>query len=413
MPSSVSGDGFGAARAGCRADPCPGSAMRHPCRWLGPRGRQPERDGVAGRRAESRPSSRRSALALVVVVADLITDGAAGIGFLGLAPLLTAGAERFRARDRVDDGHRPGDRRSRSGCRTRSSARGVHFGLLAGELFAGLLAVYIARFRKRAQHGAVPRGGPVRRRLHPSAALRARGRRAAAAARDRGAARVRGRRPLGGAPRPHAAMREDLADARASTPRSSRRSRESSSSGRGWACPGKVLASGAAAWFEEVTFDRELPRADPAAEMGLRSAVAFPLRTSGGIVGVIELFSQAVAAGGGRRARPARRGRRPDRRVPRGVALGERPARVRGAQGRHARGGPRHGRDDRPPRARRGAQPRRGGDAGLLARGGRGARDGGADRAARPARRAPQGAEALRGHRRGRAARASGWSCAP
>ncbi len=60
----------------------------------------------------------------------------------------------------------------------------------------------------------------------------------------------------------------------------------------GQGVPGRVLESGAAVWFDEVTFDRELPRADPAAEVGLRSAVAFPLRTSGGVVGVIELFSK-------------------------------------------------------------------------------------------------------------------------
>ncbi len=229
-------------------------------------------------------------LTLVVVVADLITDGAAGIGFLGLAPLLTAGLS--------------GSVRETGwmtaivlvaavvlGAPDGIFGERVHVGLLAGELFAGLLAIYIAGFRKRAemaQYRAEVQYAVASTLQQHSELVDA----APQLLREIG-------EPLGFVVGGLWEVRHDR------TLRCVRTWRmEGVDAGRfedvtrdlelreGMGVPGLVLAAGEASWFEEVSFDRELPRAEPAGEIGLRSAVAFPLRTSGGIVGVIELFSQ-------------------------------------------------------------------------------------------------------------------------
>jgi PAS domain S-box-containing protein len=58
--------------------------------------------------------------------------------------------------------------------------------------------------------------------------------------------------------------------------------------------PGRVWESGRTSWVSDVTLDRELPRAELAAKASLRGAVGFPLRTSAGVVGVLEFFAREV-----------------------------------------------------------------------------------------------------------------------
>lgn len=230
------------------------------------------------------------ALTVAVVVADLTTDGPVGVGFLALAPFLTAALS--------------GSVRE-TGWMTviilvAAIALGVpdgifgerlHFGLLAGDLSAGLIAMYIARFRKQAR----------------SAQYRAEVQYAVASTLQQHSELVDAApqllqeigEPLGFVVGGLWEVRYDgtmrcvktwrMHDVDAEKFEEVTRNLELRP---GVGVAGKVLASGNAVWFEDVTFDKELPRAEPAGEIGLRSAVAFPLRTSGGIVGVIELFSQ-------------------------------------------------------------------------------------------------------------------------
>ena len=48
--------------------------------------------------------------------------------------------------------------------------------------------------------------------------------------------------------------------------------------------PGRVRASGAPAWIEDVAADANFPRRDEAAEVGLHAAFAIPLGTAGGVM---------------------------------------------------------------------------------------------------------------------------------
>jgi len=54
--------------------------------------------------------------------------------------------------------------------------------------------------------------------------------------------------------------------------------------------PGRVFATGAAEWLPDAAGDDRLPRRADAAAAGLHAAVAFPVRSERGIVGVVELF---------------------------------------------------------------------------------------------------------------------------
>jgi PAS domain S-box-containing protein len=58
--------------------------------------------------------------------------------------------------------------------------------------------------------------------------------------------------------------------------------------------PGRVLASGDAAWIADVPADPNFPRSDAARRSGLRAGFGFPLRSPRGVVGVMELFSSDV-----------------------------------------------------------------------------------------------------------------------
>lgn len=61
---------------------------------------------------------------------------------------------------------------------------------------------------------------------------------------------------------------------------------------RGVGLPGRVWASVAPAWIEDVTLDAEFARAAAAAVVGLHAAFAFPLLAHGRVVGVVEMLSR-------------------------------------------------------------------------------------------------------------------------
>jgi len=62
---------------------------------------------------------------------------------------------------------------------------------------------------------------------------------------------------------------------------------------RGRGLPGRVWASGEAAWIEEVAADGNFPRRGAAAAVGLRSAIAVPIRARGRVLGVMEFLSRS------------------------------------------------------------------------------------------------------------------------
>jgi PAS domain S-box-containing protein len=58
--------------------------------------------------------------------------------------------------------------------------------------------------------------------------------------------------------------------------------------------PGRVWASGQAAWISDVTRDANFPRGPAAAREGLHGAFAFPILLGGEVQGVIEVFTRAI-----------------------------------------------------------------------------------------------------------------------
>ena len=69
---------------------------------------------------------------------------------------------------------------------------------------------------------------------------------------------------------------------------------EATTLGRGAGLPGRIAASGRPAWIADVTADENFPRADVAAELGVRGAFGFPLLASRRVVGVLEFFSETA-----------------------------------------------------------------------------------------------------------------------
>ncbi|MGI8441092.1 MAG: histidine kinase dimerization/phospho-acceptor domain-containing protein [Thermoleophilaceae bacterium] len=63
----------------------------------------------------------------------------------------------------------------------------------------------------------------------------------------------------------------------------------------GQGLPGTVLASGRAAWVEDILADRVFTRPEAAREVGLRGAFAFPIPIGRDVVGVMEFFTDAWA----------------------------------------------------------------------------------------------------------------------
>jgi len=54
--------------------------------------------------------------------------------------------------------------------------------------------------------------------------------------------------------------------------------------------PGRVWSTGSPAWIADVANDRNFPREREAEDAGLHAAFGFPIRSSDGVLGVIELF---------------------------------------------------------------------------------------------------------------------------
>jgi PAS domain S-box-containing protein len=63
---------------------------------------------------------------------------------------------------------------------------------------------------------------------------------------------------------------------------------------RGIGLPGRVWASGEAAWIPDVTRDENFPRAPFARQSGLHAAFAVPIRQGPHIIGVMEFFSRDI-----------------------------------------------------------------------------------------------------------------------
>jgi PAS domain S-box-containing protein len=60
----------------------------------------------------------------------------------------------------------------------------------------------------------------------------------------------------------------------------------------GFGLPGRVWESGQPGWMADVVEDRDFPRAELAAQVGLHGAVGFPIRTAEQVLGVIEFFTR-------------------------------------------------------------------------------------------------------------------------
>src|SRR4030095_1678660 len=58
--------------------------------------------------------------------------------------------------------------------------------------------------------------------------------------------------------------------------------------------PGRVWASGEPCFVKDVTHDLNFPRAPVAAQEGLKTAVAFPVRLGKEFMGVLEFFSHEM-----------------------------------------------------------------------------------------------------------------------
>ena len=64
--------------------------------------------------------------------------------------------------------------------------------------------------------------------------------------------------------------------------------------GRGIGLPGRVWATGKPAWIPDIQQDDNFPRADIAARVGLRSAIAIPMLREGNVLGMMEFFSREI-----------------------------------------------------------------------------------------------------------------------
>jgi len=62
--------------------------------------------------------------------------------------------------------------------------------------------------------------------------------------------------------------------------------------GRGIGLPGRVWATGASAWIEDVSLDPNFPRGPYAARAGLRGGFGFPIHVRDHVIGVLELFTR-------------------------------------------------------------------------------------------------------------------------
>src|SRR5690606_18647121 len=58
--------------------------------------------------------------------------------------------------------------------------------------------------------------------------------------------------------------------------------------------PGRVLASGEPAWIADVLRDTNFPRLKTAAEVGFHAAFAFPIKSGGEVLGVVEFLNHRI-----------------------------------------------------------------------------------------------------------------------
>src|SRR4051812_36947353 len=65
---------------------------------------------------------------------------------------------------------------------------------------------------------------------------------------------------------------------------------------RGEGLPGRVWAASEPTWIADITRDANFPRAHEAAQAGLASGFAFPMRSPRGVLGAIEFFTAATRA---------------------------------------------------------------------------------------------------------------------
>ena len=73
-----------------------------------------------------------------------------------------------------------------------------------------------------------------------------------------------------------------------------RRATEGSRFKSGAGLPGRVLKTGAPAWIEDVTKDKNFPRAKLVTNLGVRGAMAYPVKIGAEVIAVLEFFSQAA-----------------------------------------------------------------------------------------------------------------------
>ncbi len=64
----------------------------------------------------------------------------------------------------------------------------------------------------------------------------------------------------------------------------------------GTGLPGRVWATREPAWIEDVVIDPNFPRASAAGDAGLHGGFAFPIRRNNEVLGVVEFFSESIAA---------------------------------------------------------------------------------------------------------------------
>src|SRR5690349_5016669 len=63
---------------------------------------------------------------------------------------------------------------------------------------------------------------------------------------------------------------------------------------KGKGLPGRIWASGQAAWIEDLAQDGNLPRLSLALADGIQSAFGFPIRTKSELLGILEFFSGRI-----------------------------------------------------------------------------------------------------------------------
>lgn len=236
------------------------------------------------------PTTLGLLLSLAVATINVATPSAIGIGLFALAPLLAAarGASigRTGALAALSVTLALGD-----GLVEDFFGEQRHIGPLITVVLAGLLAIYLTRLRVQRDSGHMPLQVQyvVARILQESSGLEEATPRLLEAV----------GRPLGWevgglweVRLPHVLRCVDTWYAPGIDPSGFDKLGRSFVVRAGVGLPGRVWESAAPVWVADVTSDQDFPRAQLAAKAGLRGAVGFPLRTSTGVVGVMEFFAR-------------------------------------------------------------------------------------------------------------------------